>query len=194
MRQSQTRRHCCADHLSSPFKGALGHISLQHTPTCARRGRLGAGLLLVPPLRLQAVPAQATNRHAAGAVSCGQWPPAVQPTPVTGVPGEALRGHRCWPHTMGHVVLLLQPCWLPILRVGLLLGVLLQHDSCTGVLRLHSITMLGGMQQLAATKKTPSLLSAVAQFKTAHAALAAVGSTMLQGLSCSSGDLCVSTS
>ena len=122
--------------LSSPSKVALGRITLQRTPTCARRGGLGAGLLLVPPLRLQGIPAQATNRHAAGAVSCGQWPPVVQPTPVPCVPGEALCGHRCWPHTMGHVVLLLQPCCLPVLRVGLLLGVLLQHDVCTGVLHL----------------------------------------------------------
>ena len=140
--------------LSSASKVALGgHISLRCTPTCARRGRLGAGLLLVPPLRLQAIPAQAANRHAAGAVNCGQWPPLVQPTPVPRMPGEALRGHRCWPHRMGPVLLLLQPSWLPILRVGLLLRVLLQHDIRAGVLCLHTAAMLGGMQQGAANAR-----------------------------------------
>ena len=133
--------------VSSTSKVALVHVSLQSTPTCAGRGRLRARLLLAPPLRLQAIPAQATDRHAAGAVSCGQWPHVVQPTPVPGVPGVALRGHGCWPHRVGHVVLLLQPCWLPILRVGLLLGVLLQHAFWAGVLHLHTTTMLDGMQQ-----------------------------------------------
>ena len=41
------------------------------------------------------------------------------------------------------VLLLLQPCRLPILRMGLLLGVLLQHALRAGVLPLHTTTMLG---------------------------------------------------
>ena len=183
--------------LNSPSKVALGHISLRGTPTCARRERLGAGLLLMPPLRLQAIPAQATDRHAARAVSCGQRPPMVQPTPVPGVPGEALRCLRCWPPNMAHVVLLLQPCWLPILWVGLLLGVLLQHDVCAGVLRLHT-TMVTIIMVVCSSGQpmtgTQPLLPAVAQFKAADAALAAVGSTKLQSVSCSSGDLGASRS